>query len=57
MAEGGSQGLCYWSGAFNTHFFIDPREKIVAIMMTQVNPYNTCYHKKVRQLVYKAIVD
>jgi CubicO group peptidase (beta-lactamase class C family) len=25
-----------WSGAFNTHFFIDPKEKVVAIFMTQV---------------------
>jgi CubicO group peptidase (beta-lactamase class C family) len=31
-----SQGSFGWSGAFNTHFFIDPKEKIVAIFMTQV---------------------
>ena len=24
-----------WSGAFNTHFFIDPKERLVAIFMTQ----------------------
>ena len=31
-----SQGTFGWSGAYNTHFFIDPKEKIVAIFMTQV---------------------
>jgi len=31
-----SQGSFGWSGAYNTHFFIDPKEKVVAIFMTQV---------------------
>jgi CubicO group peptidase (beta-lactamase class C family) len=31
-----SQGSFGWSGAYNTHFFIDPKEKIIAIFMTQV---------------------
>jgi CubicO group peptidase (beta-lactamase class C family) len=30
-----SEGSFGWSGAYNTHFFIDPTEKIVAIFMTQ----------------------
>ena len=30
-----SKGSFGWSGAYNTHFFIDPKEKIVAIYMTQ----------------------
>jgi CubicO group peptidase (beta-lactamase class C family) len=30
-----STGSFGWSGAYNTHFFIDPKEKIVAIYMTQ----------------------
>jgi CubicO group peptidase (beta-lactamase class C family) len=30
-----SEGTFGWSGAYNTHFFIDPTEKIVAIFMTQ----------------------
>jgi CubicO group peptidase (beta-lactamase class C family) len=30
-----SKGTFGWSGAFNTHFFIDPKERIVAIFMTQ----------------------
>ena len=31
-----SQGSFGWSGAYNTHFFMDPKEKVVAIFMTQV---------------------
>ena len=31
-----SQGSFGWSGAYNTHFFIDPKEKIIGIFMTQV---------------------
>jgi CubicO group peptidase (beta-lactamase class C family) len=30
-----SRGSFGWSGAYNTHFFIDPKEKIVGIFMTQ----------------------
>ena len=32
-----SPGTFGWSGAFNTHFFVDPREDLVAIFMTQVS--------------------
>ncbi|MFO7285285.1 MAG: serine hydrolase domain-containing protein [Gammaproteobacteria bacterium] len=30
-----SKGTFGWSGAFNTHFFIDPEERIIGIFMTQ----------------------
>jgi CubicO group peptidase (beta-lactamase class C family) len=30
-----SKGSFGWSGAYNTHFFVDPKEKIVGIYMTQ----------------------
>lgn len=53
----GSKGLFYWAGAFNTHFFIDPNEKLIAIFMTQTSAFDFYYHQKLRQLVYQAIVD
>jgi CubicO group peptidase (beta-lactamase class C family) len=31
-----SKGSFGWSGAFNTHFFIDPAERIVGLFMTQI---------------------
>ena len=30
-----SKGSFGWSGAYNTHFFVDPKEQIVGIFMTQ----------------------
>jgi CubicO group peptidase (beta-lactamase class C family) len=30
-----SNGSFGWSGAYNTHFFVDPKEKIIGIYMTQ----------------------
>lgn len=30
-----SEGSFGWSGAFNTHFFIDPTERLIGIFMTQ----------------------
>lgn len=53
----GSNGLYYWAGAYNTHFFIDPKEKLVSVFMTQESHFNFFYHDKMRQLVYQAIVD
>ena len=32
MLSAGSFG---WSGAYGTHFWVDPKEKIVAVLMTQ----------------------
>jgi CubicO group peptidase (beta-lactamase class C family) len=31
-----SKGSFGWSGAFNTHFYIDPAERVVALFMTQI---------------------
>ncbi|PKG44196.1 serine hydrolase domain-containing protein [Psychroflexus sp. MES1-P1E] len=53
----GSEGVYFWGGAFNTHFFIDPKEKIVAVFMTQVAAFSWEYHNKLQQLVYQSLVD
>lgn len=50
-----SSGMYYWGGAFNTHFFIDPKENLISIFMTQEAHYNNYYHDKMRQLVYQAL--
>jgi CubicO group peptidase (beta-lactamase class C family) len=31
-----SKGSYGWSGAFNTHFFIDPAENLVGMFLTQI---------------------
>nr|WP_297348919.1 hypothetical protein [uncultured Glaciecola sp.] len=53
----GSEGIYFWAGAFNTHFLIDPKEKIVAIFMTQSEGSSMEYHNEMQQMVYQAIVD
>jgi CubicO group peptidase (beta-lactamase class C family) len=32
-----STGSFGWSGAYNTHFWVDSKEKVVAVMMTQIS--------------------
>lgn len=53
----GSLGQYWWNGAYRTHFFIDPKEELIAILMTQTNPYSNYYGTKMRQFVYQAIED
>lgn len=52
-----SVGRYYWSGAYCTYFFIDPEEEMIAILMTQIQPYSGHYDKKFRQFVYQTIID
>ncbi len=53
----GSEGLYYWTGIYNTHFFIDPKEELIAILMTQTAPYSRYWTNKLRHFVYQAIVE
>jgi CubicO group peptidase (beta-lactamase class C family) len=53
----GSEGLFYWEGAYNTHFFIDPRENLITVFMTQESTFNWEYHGRMRQLVYQSFMD
>jgi len=51
----GSESSFYWSGAYNTYFFIDPKEDLAAILMMQFAPYTNLYSDKLRQFVYQAL--
>ena len=53
----GSVGLYYWGGAYCTYFFIDPEEELIAILMTQVDPYNNYYGVLMGQFIYQALTD
>ncbi len=53
----GSEDIFHWSGAFNTYFFVDQEEDMVAILMTQLFPYTNHYASKLRQFTYSAIDD
>jgi CubicO group peptidase (beta-lactamase class C family) len=51
----GSSGLYGWSGIYGTVFWVDPREKLVAIMMVQRYP-GSPVAAAFRPLVYQALV-
>ena len=52
-----SKGLFFWAGANNTHFFIDPKEKLIAIFMTQEGNFTMDYHTSLRQMVYQTLAN
>ncbi|HEY8520560.1 MAG TPA: serine hydrolase domain-containing protein [Gammaproteobacteria bacterium] len=54
----GSVGEFGWGGAYHTTYWVDPREELVVVYLTQLLPSNGLDdHEKVRALVYQAIVD
>ena len=55
--EYGSVGLLSWGGAYHTDFWADPKEQLVAVLMTQLLPSGgSDLHGKFRALVYQSIV-
>ena len=54
----GSQGEYMWGGYAGTYFWIDPKEELVGIMLTQApGPSRQYYRREIKQLVYQAIMD
>jgi CubicO group peptidase (beta-lactamase class C family) len=51
----GSVGQYFWSGAYCTFFFVDPKENLISIFMTQMANYDNYWGEKMRQFVYQAI--
>ena len=53
-----SEGAFGWLGFFNTVYWVDPAEQLVAIIMTQLYPHNRSQlTDKFEVAVYSAIVD
>jgi len=53
-----SQGEYYWGGAASTIFWIDPKEELVVIFMTQLMPSRSFdFRGQLKNLVYSALVD
>ena len=50
-----NDGQIYWGGYFKTHFFIDPKEDLIAIFMTQKFPDSYEYVVELNKYVYRAI--
>jgi CubicO group peptidase (beta-lactamase class C family) len=54
----GSAGEFTWGGYAGTYFWVDPKEELVAVYMSQApGPLRTYYRSLVKQLVYAAIAD
>ncbi|MBY0507397.1 MAG: beta-lactamase family protein [Bryobacteraceae bacterium] len=52
-----SKGSYGWDGAFGTHFWIDPKEKVVGIMMIQTDNSNRQLDRDFENAVMQAIVE
>jgi CubicO group peptidase (beta-lactamase class C family) len=53
----GTAGAFGWGGAYHTNYWVDPSEKLVAVIMTQLLPATgSDLHARFRTLVYQAIV-
>jgi CubicO group peptidase (beta-lactamase class C family) len=54
----GSPGVFYWQGAWGTAFWVDPKEKLIAVLLVQVpllqGPH---YQSLIRNLVYQALMN
>ena len=54
----GSQGEFMWAGYAGTFFWVDPKEELVAVFMSQApSPVRAYYRRMVKNLTYQAIVD
>ncbi len=53
----GSVGAFGWGGAYHTTYWVDPAEKLVGVLMTQLLPATgSDLHGKFRNLVYQSVV-
>jgi len=53
----GSEGEYTWGGIDNTVFWVDPKEDLILIFMTNFRPYDLTERWYIKTLVYQAIVD
>lgn len=54
----GSVGDFSWAGIAGTYFWVDPKEKLVTVLMMQVpQAVNVPYWRQTRTLVYQALIE
>jgi len=56
-ASPGSAGQYYWGGIAGTVFWVDPREELVAVLLTQTPGQREYYRALFRNLVYAALAE
>ena len=52
-----SPGAYGWDGAFGTHFWIDPKEQLVGVLMIQVDNTDRQLDRDFEAAVFQAIID
>ncbi|MFZ2091112.1 MAG: serine hydrolase domain-containing protein [Pseudolabrys sp.] len=54
----GSAGEFMWAGYAGTYFWVDPKEEIIGVYMTQApSPIRAYYRRMFKTLVYQSLVD
>ena len=54
----GTPGEYYWGGAASTAFFVNPKEELVMVFLTQLRPSSTYpIRRELRATIYSSIVD
>ena len=54
--EAGEVGEFFWDGAANTLFWVDPKNKLTAVLFTQYKPFGkVSLHKDFRAAVYSGV--
>lgn len=62
VAEGGpvfagNVGDVYWGGITGPRYFIDPKERLAAVLFMQAPSQRAAYHAELRAMVYAAIIN
>ena len=54
----GTPGEFYWGGAASTAFFVNPKEDLIMIFLTQLRPSSTYpIRRELRTTIYSSIID
>jgi CubicO group peptidase (beta-lactamase class C family) len=54
----GTPGEFYWGGAASTAFFVNPKDELIMIFLTQLRPSSTYpIRRELRATIYSAIID
>jgi CubicO group peptidase (beta-lactamase class C family) len=54
----GTPGEFYWGGAASTAFFVNPKEDLIMIFLTQLRPSSTYpIRRELRTTIYSSITD
>jgi len=57
MAGMESVGSWGWGGAYGTYYRVDPKERLVTVMMIQLSPNTTDFTDKFKASIYQALLD